>query len=92
MLTATARLRGLGWCVIALAMMPLADSVAYESVPVKTWEFAGSTSSWRAENDCQLSTTKEGMKIESTGQDPYLVSTAELPAGWNRISIDATFS
>ncbi len=90
MLTAKARSRRFPWCMLALVLAPLASLGANETSPVKAWKFVDSTSTWKAENDCQLLPTRDGMRIESTGQDPHLVSTAELPPGWNRISIDAT--
>ena len=81
---------GLCQWAFALVLVPVLGAHAEDAIRVKTWDFQDSTSGWQAANDCRLTATQEGLKIESTGADPHLVVPVSLPAGWNRISIDAT--
>ena len=81
---------GLCQWVFAMVLIPFPGAYAEEAITVKTWDFQDSTSGWQAVNDCRLTATREGLKIESSGADPHLVVPVSLPSGWNRISIEAT--
>ena len=81
---------GLCQWVFAMVLIPFPGAHAEEAITVKTWDFQDSTSGWQAVNDCRLTATREGLKIESIGADPHLVVPVSLPSGWNRISIEAT--
>lgn len=77
-----------GVCVTACCILLVC---AQPSVADTEWLFEGSSSGWEAVADCELTAGDASMMIRSTGADPHLSAKAELPAGWNKVTIKARF-
>jgi hypothetical protein len=54
---------------------------AVKTTTLHTWDFDGGESGWVAENQCSLSTDGGILRVQSTGNDPFLHCPVDFPGG-----------
>src|SRR5262249_2968028 len=56
---------------------------------IASWNFDFDSDGWQAAHHCRLTKTKGGLRVESTGEDPYITTRLTAPAGWQELTIRA---
>lgn len=54
---------------------------AVKATTVHTWDFQDDVLGWQAENQCSLTADRESLRVQSTGEDPYMHTPVDLPGG-----------
>jgi len=54
---------------------------AVKATTVHTWDFQNDVLGWKAENQCSLTADREALRVQSTGEDPYMHTPVDLPGG-----------
>jgi WD40 repeat protein/serine/threonine protein kinase/predicted Zn-dependent protease len=56
---------------------------------IASWNFDYDSDGWQAGHQCKFTKIPHGLRVESTGIDPYLTTAVVAPAGWNELTIRA---
>ena len=79
--------------VVPLAiLLVLSTSVQSEEKDlIKTWDFLAGADGWDSRHQCEASATGGSLHIRGTGNDPFLSTSIQGPAGWKTLTIRTRF-